>query len=329
MNLRQAGRRGMTLAGVAMALILASWAMTTEAHSRRETDPPPTPSHLFYLPLVSRAPDRPSSYRLHLPLVQNEVWPPANCPTESAQQWGQMTSRATLISGAAQSPDLNLNLRGWYRVNEPLRFTKYDYPGGEPPDNQYPLYLSHIVPGGNEASFVAAYQISDWDWLGCNCAVPRNPAPYPVTMLGLRAAPGQPVRIARRGLAVDPQNFIAMVMYADVTQLALVYLWEDRVDAGYLVHLLNFCVDPNLVRLYEQLDGAGRAALPGIRLDDVVGVAMRPEVDVVVRDSGSFMDPRSQQDWWQDQPAPISSGYSARKVVPSAGEESNVTWPRR
>ena len=117
---------------------------------------------------------------------------------------------------------------------------------------------------------------------------------------------GQAIRIARRDVAVDAQAFNAMVLYADPTQLALKYTWEDRVDTGYMVHLANLSVDANLVAFYQRLDAEGRHSLPGVYNDSVVGNALGSEVDVVVRDVGSFLDPRSRQDGWQDQPEPLA-----------------------
>jgi hypothetical protein len=212
-----------------------------------------------------------------------------------------------MIGGAAASPDLNMNVRGWYAVEEYPGFVQYPYPPGEPPDTQHPLRLSNIA-GSTVASFFSTYQAYDWDWLGCNCAVPRSPSPYPVTMLGLRTTPGQALRIAGRNLPVDPRGFTAMVLYADAGQIALKYTWEDRVDTGYLVHLVNLCVDPNLVALYRRLNAAGRHTLPAVYNLSIIGTALGDEVDVIVRDSGSFLDPRSRQDWWQDQPAPATWG---------------------
>ena len=71
-----------------------------------------------------------------------------------------------------------------------------------------------------------------------------------------------------------------------------------------MVHLVNICVDPNLVALYRRLDSEGRHQLPAAYNNTVVGTALDSEVDVVVRDTGSFMDPRSGLDWWSDQVLP-------------------------
>jgi hypothetical protein len=200
-----------------------------------------------------------------------------------------------------------MSVRGWYPVEEVLGFVRYPYPPDAPPDAEHPLRLSNIA-GSTVESFVDTYQTNDWDWLGCNCAVPRRSSPYPVTMLGLRTTPGQVIRIAGRDRQVDPQGYNAMVLYADVGQIALKYTWEDRVDEGYLVHLVNLCVDPNLVALYEHLDAEGRRRLPGVTNLSAIGTARGDKVDVIVRDSGSFLDPRSWQDWWQDQPPPADWG---------------------
>jgi hypothetical protein len=206
------------------------------------------------------------------------------------------------ISGAATSPDLNMRVRGWYAVDEYLGFVRYGYPPNAPPDTEHPLHLSTVA--SDASSFISTYQVNDWDWVSCNCAVPRPSSPYPVTMLGLRTTPGQPLYIPSRNTPVDTKGFTAMVLYADAGQLALKYTSEDRVDTGYLVHLVNLCVDPNLVNLYRRLDGAGRGWLPVVYNSSVVGTALGSEVDVIVRDSGSFLDPRSWQDWWQDKRPP-------------------------
>ena len=44
----------------------------------------------------------------------------------------------------------------------------------------------------------------------------------------------------------------------------------------------------------------GRDELPALRRSDTIGTALSSSVMVAVRDTGSFMDPRSGKDWWQD-----------------------------
>ncbi len=286
-----------------LSLLTAYWS-NIQAARLSDVNEPPTPGYVAYLPAVFRSGAGPAARRLYLPVVHRQSQPTRGCPASSSLAWGQIAPARKCIVGAAQSPDLTRQVRGWYPVDERLAFVRYGYPIGEPPDTQHPLHLS-AVAGAGEPAFIETYQVNDWDWLTMR-PVPRNPTPYPVTMLGLRTTPGQPLHAAYRDVPVDrEQGFIALVLYADAWQLTLKYTWQDCLDdGGYMVHLENLCVDPNLVALYEQLNASGRNALPGVRADSVVGTAAGTEVDVVVRDAGSFLDPRSWQDWWQDQPMP-------------------------
>jgi len=287
----------LVLVGLALTLPLA-----TPAGASSRIDP--APAGRVYLPVISTPNTSPPvlTHATYLPLVSKPAY---QCPISSTAIWAEMSPAQSLIVGAAGSPDLNMNVRGWVPVAEYLGFVQYPYPPEAPPDTLHPLLLSNIA-GSTVESFVHTYQANDWDWLGCNCAAPRSSSPYPVTMLGLRTTPGQALRIASRNQPVNSRGHTAMVLYADAGQIALKYTWEDRVDNGYLVHLVNLCVDPNLVALYQSLEAAGRHRLPAVANLSVIGTALGGEVDVIVRDSGSFLDPRSRQDWWQDQPAPAA-----------------------
>jgi hypothetical protein len=291
-----------------LALLLLTPAFV-EAGSELDPDPPPAQTARVYLPVISRPiTDTPAiTFRTHLPLLVHQPALEHSCPENSTAVWPEMAPWQSLIAGAALSPDLNLNVRGWVPVDEYLGFVSYPYPPEEPPDTLHPLQLSNIADS-TSASFMQTYQVNDWDWAGCRCPVPRSSSPYPVTMLGLRTAPGQALRIASRNVPVDPAGYAAIVLYADARQIAVKYTGEDRVDNGYLLHLVNLCVDPNLVALYQRLDAAGRRTLPVVTNLSAIGVALGYEVDVIVRDSGSFLDPRSRQDWWQDQPPPAATG---------------------
>jgi hypothetical protein len=274
------------------------------ASSRFDPGPGPTPIARIYFPAISGsiAGTRVFTASTFLPLLYHQRALPYSCPSSSAATWADMTPNESWISGAARSPDLNMNVRGWIPVEEAWGFVRYPYPPDEPPDTLHPLHLSNIA-GSTGASFVSAYQVNEWDWEG-NRAVPRPSRPYSVTMLGLRTDPGQPLHIASRDVKINPAGYTAMVLYADAGQIALTYTWDDRVDTGYLLHLVNLCVDPNLVALYQRLTAEGRDKLPAVTNLSVIGTAAGYEVDVIVRDSGAFLDPRSYQDWWQDQPAP-------------------------
>ncbi len=65
------------------------------------------------------------------------------------------------------------------------------------------------------------------------------------------------------------------------------------------MHLENVCVEPGLLALYARWNNQGRKQLPALRAGQTIGTARGPEIGVAIRDTGSFMDPRSRKDWWQ------------------------------
>jgi hypothetical protein len=207
-----------------------------------------------------------------------------------------MMPRQSLIVGAALSPDLNMNVRGWYAVEEFLGFVRYPYPPGEPPDTLHPLRLSNIAgrvsrlclhPPGQRLGLAGPTPSSAADPLFRDHA----------TCARLRAAS----RIASRNPPVDPaasRQWCLRRCRADRLNT-----WEDR----WLGCLLpREPVDPKWTCTH--LNAGGRRKLPAVNNLSIIGTAAGDEVDVIVRDSGSFLDPRSWQDWWQDQPPPAAYG---------------------
>jgi hypothetical protein len=94
-----------------------------------------------------------------------------------------------------------------------------------------------------------------------------------------------------------------MVLYAEETRLTLGYTRRDAANVGYVVHLENLCIDPNLVALYRaQMDTEGwnaSAHLPALRNNQALGKAIDGEIRVVIRDSGPLWTPALKKDWWR------------------------------
>jgi hypothetical protein len=120
-----------------------------------------------------------------------------------------------------------------------------------------------------------------------------------VSLAALQTSPGESVEIPARAAEIYGGGFVALVLYADVTRLTLVYTREDTVASGYSVHLEELCVDPTLLALYQTSNAGGRGALPALRNGEVVGAARDHQILVAVRDRGTFTDPRSRKDWWR------------------------------
>jgi hypothetical protein len=149
-----------------------------------------------------------------------------------------------------------------------------------------------------EPVITGAYQVYGWDW-GVNARGPVISDPE-VTLLGLSTTPGETISLPAGGSDMG-EGQRALVLYASPERITVKYTPDDNVVSGYTVHIENVCVEPTLLALYEQMNDAGRGALPALRPGQSLGRATGLELGVVVRDNGSFMDPRSRKDWWSGQ----------------------------
>jgi hypothetical protein len=90
------------------------------------------------------------------------------------------------------------------------------------------------------------------------------------------------------------------VLYAASNRITFVYTTRDDVVDGYTIQVENVCIDPNLVNLYNQLNAAGRNNMPALVAGQPFGTAISPILMVTIRDKGSYLDPRSKNDWWKN-----------------------------
>lgn len=201
--------------------------------------------------------------------------------------------------------DLNLVLRGYIPIPERLELV--DYLGntdGDPPQ------LAGLFEANRVPQISSVYRVNDWIWNSDQCGghprgCPGPPAEafWPVTLVGLTTTPGEAIYPPERGAQIYSGGYVTMVLFAEAQRITLGYTRRDSVATGYVVHIEDVCVDPNLVGLYQaQLDGAGwneTGHLPALRNNQVLGTALGSEIKVAVRDAGSFMDPRSRKDWWR------------------------------
>jgi len=201
--------------------------------------------------------------------------------------------------------DLHLALRGYRPVSEPLELTFYNGSTDPNAPQLHGLFEPNRVP-----QISNVYQVNEWIWEAGQCQ--GNPRGcrgepiaefWPVTMAGLAVTPGEPIYIPERGSQIYRGNYVSMVLYAEGRRITLSYTRRDNVASGYIIHLENFCVHPNLLALYwSQRSGGGwrtSGFLPALRNNQAIGVALGKEIRVAIRDRGSFMDPRSQKDWWE------------------------------
>jgi hypothetical protein len=193
---------------------------------------------------------------------------------------------------AEEHPDLNLSWRGYKPTQAYLGLV--DYGGSSDPN--LPPQLPGLFADNRTGSVVSVYQVYDWDWQHDRRGqLLTNPV---VTLAGLFASPGETVHVPPSGYSIG-SGYEVLVLFASPQRITLKYTREDNVVHGYTLHLEGVCVEPRLVALYNTWNSSGRQYLPALRASQALGRAQGGEVQVAIRDSGTFLDPRSRKDWWR------------------------------
>ncbi|MDM8529591.1 hypothetical protein QUF63_00370 [Anaerolineales bacterium HSG25] len=224
------------------------------------------------------------------------------CPTSSPHQFELIPVESSAMDHPDRyHADLNLALRGYVRVEAPLEQVHYN--GATAPD---PPQLSGLFEPNRHPAIVATYQINHWDW-GCSSnehGCPSGPIQdWGATLIGVATTSGEAIYIPKRWADIYQGRFKALVLYASERQVTLGYTRQDGVTLGYVAHIQNICVDPNLLTAYRTQNNEhgwrNGGLLPALTNNQPLGTALHGELQVAIRDNGSFLDPRSSKDWWQ------------------------------
>lgn len=260
--------------------------------------------------------------QMHLPLTFGEATEIVQCPATSSNSY-----ETTPILGNPRNPatppifdpDLNLIVRGFKPISAALELVGIN----GPTDDDAPQ-LAHLFRPVRVPTFRAAYQVYDWNWACCPGGELGQPIADPaVTLVEMATTPGEALYPAGRNANIG-RDFVAMVLYAERFRITFTYTRDDSPAQGYVVHMENFCVDPNLLALYIAMNREGRDDLPALRRGDSLGAAYSDSVSVAVRDTGSFMDPRSGKDWWQDT---VRAMLAAQHATEEATVEASPPTP--
>ncbi len=249
--------------------------------------PPASQAHPSASPALPLPYSPQATYRVYLPLVSRSVCDPI--PGTSYETFPVISPTS---SNVADNPDYNLLLLGYVAVNEYKGLVDY---GGDF-DSRAPqfrfLFGDHRIP-----VFRNVYKNNGWDWQN-HRRLPPPPGWPPVTIAGFGVARGEVIYVPDSGYDIG-NGFDALVLYVDTQQITLKYTGEDSTQYGYTVYITGICVEPSLLRLYQQWNARGRGYLPAVRGGQPIGRAWDVQIDVGVRDNNVFMDPRSRKDWWQ------------------------------
>lgn len=226
--------------------------------------------------------------------------PTIACPTSSNQSYESITVNGDyrLDKPAEQHPEINLALRGYIKINGEPKLVHY---GGD--TDPRALKINSLFANARKPSIINTYCVYGWD----NATNTRSgqtecgnpPVKWPVTLIGLASTPGETLVIPPSGWLIDESRGLElMLLYADQNRVTFTNSTGDNWTDGYTLHIEDICVDPNLIAAYQRENTNGRASLPALRTGQIFGVAKINEVKVAIRDSGVFMDPRSDKDWW-------------------------------
>ena len=233
-----------------------------------------------------------------------------NCPTTSTNTYaaGTITSAEAASDRAPADfhPDKNWSLRG-YEMLPDQNILRNLVNNNDPNPDVLAPQLTTMTDNRTPAIF-HGYRVFDWVWANAPNWGNRG-APlvnWEITAAGFYGNPGDKVYVPRSGREVAP-GYEAYVSYAGVNPvsklgtLTMIYLSEDSVKNGYTIQYDNLCIDPELLKLYQQLsppNATNRTQLPRLKKGDQVGTFKTHEVVVAIRDRGQYMDPRSIA-WWQ------------------------------
>ena len=245
----------------------------------------------------------------YLPLIRG----PQGCPTSSSNSYsaGIMYQQDgdNPVRPAWNHADKNLDLRGYSLTTGAKALIDVGRDAGE---TAQPPQLKTLFSPVRVPTFTNVYRVNNWNWAnppapGTRGSAITNPS---VTLIGMQTAVGEQLHAPSHGRNIgDDFGFGgSMVIYADANSIAIHYTREDTAALGYTVHVDNVCVDPNLLALYNSLDGAARNTfsasrpysynLPGLTATKVFGTAKGSAIYVALVDSGAYMDPRSCKEFW-------------------------------
>jgi len=229
--------------------------------------------------------------RIFLPVAAgNPLPPPLNCDLPNTSYTSLSIAGEPLTVNPETHPNLNLSVCGYARVDAPLQLVEL----GPVHDSRAPQ-LPGMFGDRRTPVFTNTYQRYRWDE-NRNCLADYS-SRWETTVLGMGVTRGEMIYTPDSDYDIGG-DYEYLVLYAGETDLTLHVGREDEFF-GYVIHIDGVCTDPDLLALYRQNHAAGRGSLPALRGHQPFGVAAGAEIQVAVRDTGSFMDPRSRNDWWQ------------------------------
>jgi len=234
-----------------------------------------------------------------LPIVSN-----GGCAANSANTYAIIPIEGAAYKGNAitdENADFRLSVLGYAPSSGAAQLVEYGGASDPNAPNFRGLFQPLRIP-----SIASTARHYNWNWNEASGPPYGNRGgvntDWEVSVMSAAVQRGEGIYAPTRSPIIYGGDVVAMVLYASERELTLAYNRQDSVTSGYVVHLLGFCVDANLVGAYRAQVANGRRAtgqLPAVRSHQQVGTASGEPLVIAIRDRGGFLDPRSRKDWWQ------------------------------
>lgn len=256
-----------------LGLLLPALAALILFNSLKAQEQPATGNRTYYLPVLAR----PEAT-------------PRDCSVPGSGFGAMSIVGPVGFPSAATSPETNLGFRGYAPTTADLSLVVLG-PVWDVKAPQFPgFFADRRTP-----VFSSAHHRYRWD-SSCNCPIDTH-SRWGTTVLGMATTPGEVIHVPTIGYDIGGGKAV-MALYVEESRITFHVGNRDNMD-GYVIYVEDVCVDPDLLALYRNLDRDGREELPVLRSNQPFGRALGVEIKVAIRDNGSFLDPRSRNDWWQ------------------------------
>ncbi|MBI3384598.1 hypothetical protein HY030_00175 [Candidatus Gottesmanbacteria bacterium] len=200
---------------------------------------------------------------------------------------------------AGVHPDKNpFDVRGYQKIDGALNLIPYQHPLDPKAPN-----LSTLIQGNTKPEIGSVYQVYDWN----NATNKRGELIKPsdsalqgkdfATAVGLKIPEGEIIKVPQSGYGFN--GYQAVVLFANSDSISIKYTPADSVAVGYTLHLNNLNVSPEILKLYDKAVEGGRTKLPALPDGFVLGTSKNGDMLLSIVDTGRFLDPRWELDWWR------------------------------
>lgn len=267
-----------------------------------------------------------------LPISHVSAGDPNATPTPKITATATPPVKQVFQDSASSDPNKNpFEIRGIKKINDAaLKLIQYDHEQ----DKKMPPNLRTLIEGNENPGFANAYAVYDWN----NTTNKKGDLMQPTdkalkgkdyaTAVGLNSKEGDVVKVPQSGYGFN--GYQVVVLYASKDSISVKYTPADSVQSGYTLHLSNINVNPKILELYDKALEGGRTKLPALPGGYKLGTASGNELLLAIVDTGQFLDPRWELDWWRENKTPTVTPTSTLPVeaelVPVTGDENPFSY---